>query len=294
MPRRKAMPGSALSDAGLDGIPLRPIEVRPIEVEPPLVERAAEVAPEQAGPAAAPDPQAMAASTARELAARAREMTPAQRAEFLFALDGLLAALQNQAAIEACRAEGDSIHPRHRLTHVCEFFAARVKECERVLDLGCGCGGIAAAVAGRCHAHVLGIERQEALVSAGRAAALRRGMSKLRFLAADAATHRVEESFDVLIVSGLLEYLDDRPAVLRRWVEWYRPSRVLVRVHAFDRTWRTAYKKELGVEWRADPAHKVEYTRSTLERELGAGGLRMTECLPCWGEYWAVAVPVGA
>jgi len=35
-----------------------------------------------------------------------------------------------------------------------------------------------------------------------------------------------------------------------------------------NRDWITLYKKELGVEWRLDKTHYIEYTLESFEKEL--------------------------
>ena len=66
------------------------------------------------------------------------------------ALDGLID--------EAAAALDGGIHAKHRLTGYHEFFVARIRPGERVLDLGCGTGAVAFTLASRGGARVEGIE----------------------------------------------------------------------------------------------------------------------------------------
>ena len=102
-------------------------------------------------------------------------------------------------------------------------------------------------------------------------------------------TERAPGHFDVVVLSNVLEHIAQRPERLWQWRDWYTPQRFLIRIPAFDREWRVPWKKELGVEWRLDITHETEYTRPQLDDELARAGLRATECIANWGEYWVVA-----
>lgn len=57
---------------------------------------------------------------------------------------------------------------------------------------------------------------------------------------------------------------------------------------------RVPLKRELGVEWRLDPAHKTEYTLESFTEEMAAAGLGITHHEVRWGEIWAEVVPDGS
>jgi hypothetical protein len=61
----------------------------------------------------------------------------------------------------------------------------------------------------------------------------------------------------------------------------------------FEREWPVPYKKELGVEWRLDPTHEIEYTQKELQDELFEAGLGISSLDIRWGEFYVVAVPSG-
>jgi SAM-dependent methyltransferase len=67
---------------------------------------------------------------------------------------------------------------------------------ERVLDLGCGCGETALALAGRVGAEgfVLGVDLSEPMLARARARAAAGGLGQLEFLAADAQTAALGEA----------------------------------------------------------------------------------------------------
>ena len=55
-----------------------------------------------------------------------------------------------------------------------------------------------------------------------------------------------------------------------------------------NRDWITLYKKELGIEYRLDPSHYIEYTLESFEKELQKVGLSLKNYSIQFGEIWAV------
>jgi glycosyltransferase involved in cell wall biosynthesis/SAM-dependent methyltransferase len=227
----------------------------------------------------------------------ARRLPPTGRAEFVAALDTPLYHLQGEVAVEAA----GGLHPKHRLMRYHDFFVERIASGEWVIDLGSGVGALAASMAERSRAHVTGMDWSRTNIERSEKVAAERGLSagerrdaaggSLSFVFGDITRDRAPGTFDAVALSNVLEHITERPRRLRMWREWYEPSRFLIRVPAFDREWRAPWKKELGVEWRLDPTHETEYTQPQLERELREAGLRITEMIARWGEYWCVASP---
>ncbi len=233
----------------------------------------------------------------RSLAGFARRLKPVDRAKFLLALDAPLYTMQGQAAIDA---EG-GLHPKHRLMRYHDFFVDRITPEHRVLDLGCGVGALAASIAQRVGASVTGMDWTAKNLDQARAIADQRGLAhRLTYVLGDITKDRASaeagdtrapahDGFDVVVLSNVLEHVPDRAALLKKWRAWYRPEKFLIRVPAFDREWRVPFKKELGVEWRLDDTHEIEYTPDQLRSELEQAGLKVTEWITRWGEFWVAA-----
>lgn len=227
----------------------------------------------------------------RSLRGFARRLEPERRVRFVAAVDAPLYRLQGEAAVE----QAGGLHPKHRLTRYHDFFAERIKPTEHVIDLGCGVGALAAAIAERTRARVTGMDWTAEHLDQARARALAQGVAdRTHFVAGDITRDRAPgvpsgTGFDAVVLSNVLEHLADRPALLRKWREWYGARRFLIRVPAFDREWRVPWKRELGVEWRLDPTHETEYTADQLRAELREAGLEPAETIIRWGEYWVEA-----
>jgi SAM-dependent methyltransferase len=190
----------------------------------------------------------------------------------------------DQAAIR----HDDGVHAKHRLMRYHDFFVERVRRGERVLDVGCGKGELAADLVERAGATVVGIDFDPSMLEFART---RFSRPELTFLDADAASDLPEGPFDVVVLSNVLEHVEDRVGLLRRLVETARPSRVLVRVPILDRDWTVPFRRELGLPYFSDPGHFTEYDPDSLRAELAQAGLEIDELQQVWGELWAAARP---
>jgi SAM-dependent methyltransferase len=236
------------------------------------------------------DPVELAKAFNRSIHGLAKRLPAAARARFVMALDSELYGQLGEAAIAESREHGDGVHPKHRFLRYHDFFAARIGKDERVIDLGSGLGGLAVSIASKCGAVVHGIEWSQKNVESSRLAAAAAGVeATCTFEEGDITVTRAAGTFNVIVLSNVLEHIDNREQRLSMWRDWYGARRMLVRVPSFERDWRVPYKKELGVEWRCDPTHCTEYTQDQLTRELAEAGYVVTECLATWGEWWCQA-----
>lgn len=205
----------------------------------------------------------------------------------LFALEDHVSLRLDQTAI---RLDG-GIHPKHRLMRYHDFFVDRITEGERVLDVGCGYGAVAAAIAERARARVVGVDFDAANIEQARRRYLPN--ERLVFVESDIHDYVPEERFEVVVLSNVLEHIADRGRLLRLLVERAQPSRLLIRVPMFDRDWRVPLREEVGLDPYQDATHEIEYRTGELEAELAAAGLAVGESVRRWGELWVVARPVG-
>jgi 2-polyprenyl-3-methyl-5-hydroxy-6-metoxy-1,4-benzoquinol methylase len=192
----------------------------------------------------------------------------------------------DDATAWACQAYGEVGHVKHRLMGYHEFFLGRVRPGERVLDLGCGSGELAFDLACRGEARVVGLDANPEVLAVARK---RFSHPHLSFVQADATQALPPGPWDAVVLSNVLEHLDNRPQLLARLKAELRPGRFLIRVPALDRDWRVPLRKELGLAHFSDKTHLTEYTQASLLAELAAAGLTVTHLQANWGEYWAEA-----
>jgi SAM-dependent methyltransferase len=198
----------------------------------------------------------------------------------LFALDHVLRDHLNEAAI----AYDGGVHAKHRLMAYHDFFVERVRPGERVLDLGCGKGELAFDLADRAGAHVVGIDSNPAVLAFARA---RFQHPQLRFVEADVMGLAADEPADVVVLSNVLEHIEDRPELLRHLTRAASPSRFLIRVPVLERDWTIPLRHELGVPHFSHDGHFVEYDQARFEREMREAGLEIVDLKLVWGEIWA-------
>jgi SAM-dependent methyltransferase len=223
------------------------------------------------------------------LAKRLLEVTvaglPAKKSlQYLLDLDSHLYGMENQAAI----AFDGKMHPKHRLMNFHDFFVRRIHAGERVLDIGCGMGALAHDIAEKAGAWVTAIDLSEKNI---RKAQQHFSHPHIDYRVGDALQDLPGGRFDVVVLSNVLEHLPGRPGFLKRVRAASGALRFLIRVPLFERDWRVPLKKELGVEWRLDPTHEIEYSLESFQSEMAAAGFSIVHHEERWSEIWAEVVP---
>lgn len=192
--------------------------------------------------------------------------------------------LMHELEQTAIRYEG-GIHPKHRVMGYHRFFIERIKAGEKVLDIGCGNGSVTFSLA-EAGAIVTGIDINESLIQSARH---RYKWANLSFIVGDATQVLPTGCFDVVVLSNVLEHIDNRRHFLVTVHEKVRPKRFLIRVPMINRDWTVPLRKELGMPYLSDPTHFLEYTRDGLEAELKDAGLIVESVEAIWGEFWIQA-----
>ena len=188
---------------------------------------------------------------------------------------------------EAALRYGEGIHPKHRLTGYHDIFCRRIRPGERVLDVGCGYGAVAKSMADS-GAIVTAIDIDGENIRLARS---RFGNSGITFIEADATRFLPSDSFDVVVLSNVLEHIEDRQAFLKRLLLQTKPAKCLLRVPAETRDWSVPLRRELGLPYFSDPTHFVEYTEETFQKEMEEAGLEVREMISRWGELWVEVAP---
>ncbi|MFH1353973.1 MAG: class I SAM-dependent methyltransferase [bacterium] len=174
------------------------------------------------------------------------------------------------------------VHPKHRLTQYHQFFLDNIFPTDSVLDVGCGLGLLACDIAAKAK-HVTGIDLNKDYLSQAHR------LQNIDFIHGDATTFDFKKNFDVLILSNTLEHIKNRVDFLKKLTP--HAKKFLVRVPMINRDWLVLLKKELGVEYRLDPTHYIEYTEEIFRRELAAAGLEITKLSVRFGEIYCCAQP---
>lgn len=208
--------------------------------------------------------------------------SPEHALRFLFRLDAVLYTIQGHQAI----LYDNGLHTKYRHTRYNEFFLERVHPGQKVIDIGCG-GGLLAFRLAQKGTQVVGMDISQAKIDQARQ---KYAHNNLKFLQGNALTEFDSGTFDVVVLSNVLEHLTGRVAFLKQIVQRYQPPLLLIRVPLFERDWRVPLKKELGVEWRLDRTHETEYTEESFAEEILASGLTIRHKEIRWGELWGELV----
>lgn len=179
------------------------------------------------------------------------------------------------------------VHAKHRLTGYHDFFVERIRQGERVLDVGCGKGELAHDIAERAGAVVVAVDASPWMLQFARE---RFAHPRISFVQADALEFVPEEPVQVAVLSNVLEHIEQRVELLRALRERAGAGRLLIRVPVLDRDWTVPLRREVGLPHFSDPEHKVEYDPQLLRDELAAAGWEMGEPVFVWGEIWVEAL----
>jgi 2-polyprenyl-3-methyl-5-hydroxy-6-metoxy-1,4-benzoquinol methylase len=210
----------------------------------------------------------------------------AQASKNLLTLDNDLHWYINVAAMRY----GEGVHPKHRLTKYHDFFTTHLSEGERVLDVGCGYGALAESM-GRVGAVVFGIDIDKKNIEQAKE---RYNDPRLTFLVGDIRDIDLPEDVDTVVMSNVLEHIENRRELLSLLKEKVAPGRFLIRVPLLTRDWMVYFRKELDLPYFCVPTHFTEYTLDSFYHEMGQSGLAVTFYEIKWGELYAEAVPVNS
>lgn len=191
----------------------------------------------------------------------------------------------------ALRYDVGGPHVKHRVMRYHDFFICRLSRGEQVLDVGCGNGAVAYDMATEAGALVTGIDINEAQVALARS---RYRCDGLEFIVGDATAGFPGRRYDTVVLSNVLEHIENREAFLRSIVENASACRMLIRVPMWDRHWAVPLKEELGLRAYCDAGHFIEYTESAFRQEMSAARLETVSLTVRWGEIWAEVRPTEA
>jgi len=198
----------------------------------------------------------------------------------LFDIDNFLYLRQGEAAVRY----GDGVHTKHRHIGYHDFFIKRIAPETNVLDIGCGDGALAHSVATNTGAYVTGLDISNKKIAKAKCLF---SHPKIEYFEKDATTWQSNKNYEIIILSNVLEHIKPRIKFLKTLLENIEPEKFLIRVPMYDRDWRIPLKKELGVEWRLDSTHEIEYTFKTFQHEIETAHMCIVDSQINWGEIWA-------
>jgi 2-polyprenyl-3-methyl-5-hydroxy-6-metoxy-1,4-benzoquinol methylase len=145
------------------------------------------------------------------------------------------------------------------------------------LDIGCGNGELSVDIANKAN-WLLGVDVKIEFFTNVK--------GNIGLVEADIMDIKNATNFNVIVLSNVLEHIEDRQGLLKK----IKPlaKKFLVRVPMLDRDWLTLYKKELGVEYRLDKGHFIEYTEQSFRDEVKEAGYKIVKLEIRFGEIYAI------
>ena len=174
------------------------------------------------------------------------------------------------------------IHPKHRLINYHKFFLDRINEGESVLDIGCGNGSLSFDLSKKAKL-VTGIDISIKNINI---ANKRFNSSNIEYICGDAVEYKYKRKYDKLVLSNVLEHIEHRIEFLSAIKDY--ADIILVRVPSIEREWMSLFKRELGVRYKLDKTHYIEYTLCQFTKEIDDAGLKADEMYVNYGEIYSI------
>lgn len=180
--------------------------------------------------------------------------------------------------------DNGGVHPKHNIIKYHNFFIENISSNEKILDVGCSIGACAHAISQKAF-RVVGIDISKKDIYKAKK---RFSAKNLKYIFGDATKYDFKEKFDVIILSAVLEHIDNRIDFLKK-IKLLAPK-ILIRVPLITRSWLSMYEKEIGMEYRLDRTHKIEYTEENFSGEMEKAGLKVQNYYVKFGEIYAVVI----
>jgi len=182
------------------------------------------------------------------------------------------------------------VHPKHRLTNYHNFFIDRINDGEVVLDVGCGQAIVAASIANvRKNSLIMGIDINKDNIRKGKNLINSKKLRNVKLICGDINDQK-ELRVDKIILSNVLEHIDNRIEFIQNLKLITKAKYFLIRVPLFERDWQIPLMRELGIEYFSDNDHKIEHSIMEFKKEMSDSKLIIKEMETLWGEIWVSCV----
>ncbi len=182
------------------------------------------------------------------------------------------------------------VHPKHRLTNYHNFFIDRINDGEVVLDVGCGQAIVAASIANvRKNSLIMGIDINKDNIRKGKNLINSKKLRNVKLICGDINDQK-ELRVDKIILSNVLEHIDNRIEFIENLKLITKAKYFLIRVPLFERDWQIPLMRELGIEYFSDNDHKIEHSIMEFKKEMSDSKLIIKEMETLWGEIWVSCV----
>lgn len=176
----------------------------------------------------------------------------------------------------------ENAHPKHKILNYQQFFLDNIFSGDCVLDVGSGNGIVAVSISSKAK-KVTGIDiLRENIILSNKI----NYRDNVEFIEGDATTFNFKETFDVIILSNVLEHIKDRISFLKN-IKSLAPK-ILIRVPLVTRDWISVWKKDSGFNYKLDETHHIEYAEENFRKEMEEAGLKVDSYYVKFGELYAI------
>ena len=198
----------------------------------------------------------------------------------------------------------NGVHPKHQIINYASWFLDKISYNWRIVDIGCGDGTLTFQLAQKA-SQIYGLDINSESI---RKADTKNMLENTHYLCADATTFNYSHLTDIdcVVLSNILEHIvsatrafnysdcdkRDRLDFLKKVqteIMWRFKPLFLIRVPMLERDWLATYKKNMGIGYKLDKTHKIEFTQKQIEDELKNAGLDIVNLTVRYGEIYIVA-----
>jgi SAM-dependent methyltransferase len=154
-----------------------------------------------------------------------------------------------------------------------EYILDYINNTDRVLDLGCKYGDIAKSISEKAN-YVLGIDYDSNAINIAKSN--NKGIANLDCVYAEAFEYldSNKKSFDVLILSHILEHIDNPEEFLNKFSSFFK--RIYIEVPDFDASYFNHMRKDLGLKLQyTDNDHVFEFDRVEMSNLIHSCNLKI-------------------
>ena len=171
------------------------------------------------------------------------------------------------------------VHPKHLIKKSKLWYKSYLKPTDIILDLGCGTGRDL-QIASRKVKKAIGVDIDKKQIRNVTGEVLRKKLSNIKFLITDVNKKLPfkDNSFDKVVVSDVLEHLDNRNLAIDEVVRVLKNRGLLFLVTDNPNTSWKKHQKRHGLFYYADPDHKYEYPKEEILRILKSKKFSILSC----------------
>ena len=185
----------------------------------------------------------------------------------------------------------NGVHPKHLIMRYKEWFVDNINNNDTVLDIGCKNGMMVNLMSSKAN-FVYGIDIEEKYIEI---ANRERSNTNINYAVGDATNYDYKKFKPITVVtlSNVLEHIKYREKFLKKLIKqipWKNKNnkKFLIRVPMINREWIVIYKKNLGLDYRLDNTHYIEYTFEQFEDELNKCNIEILSYDIRFGEIYSV------